>query len=156
MRSRLQNESQNLLAFRLVDNDFVFSQTSVEGMKNALLSMSVVTVFSACSLLWLPEHFLLHWHMTLLVFALLLVSIIICVLCGKNHWISPLIFVMSSVGILGYIHDQARQTLLQADLVAQLPRKIETEFKIIEVLQQKTIKLLWFLHNCLRNKQNKK
>lgn len=44
---------------------------------------------------------------------------------------------MSSVGILGYIHDQARQTLLQADLVAQLPRKIETEFKIIEVLQQK-------------------
>lgn len=137
MRSRLQNESQNLLAFRLVDNDFVFSQTSVESMKNALLSMSVVTVFSACSLLWLPEHFLLHWHITLLVFALLLVSIIICVLCGKNHWISPLIFVMSSVGILGYIHDQARQTLLQADLVAQLPRKIETEFKIIEVLQQK-------------------
>ncbi|SUB35212.1 recombination protein 2 [Pasteurella multocida] len=101
--------------------------------------MSVVTVFSACSLLWLPEHFLLHWHITLLVFALLLVSIIICVLCGKNHWISPLIFVMSSVGILGYIHDQARQTLLQADLVAQLPRKIETEFKIIEVLQQKKL-----------------
>lgn len=106
-------------------------------MKNVLLSISVVTVLSACSLLWLPEYLLFHWRMTLLVSSLLLVCIIICVFCGKKHGVFPLIFVLGSVGILGYIHEQARQTLLQADLVAQLPRKIETEFKIIEVLQQK-------------------
>ncbi|XWY20412.1 DNA internalization-related competence protein ComEC/Rec2 [Bisgaard Taxon 45] len=110
-------------------------------MKSPLLSMCIVIILSACSLLWLPEYLLICWRVTLFICSLLLVSMIMCVICGKVHWVSPLVLGLCCASLLGYIHDQARQALSHADAVAQLPRKVETEFKIIEVLQQKNAQI---------------
>ncbi|UAY78527.1 DNA internalization-related competence protein ComEC/Rec2 [Pasteurella canis] len=105
-------------------------------MRLSIEQMSACILFSAVSLLWLPDFLLLTWQMTAVACLILLILLFVCYVSGKRQCTRFLILILCLLFNLGYMHAPAHQLLSQADKVILLPKKVKIDFKIIEILHQ--------------------
>ncbi|MDO5053921.1 MAG: DNA internalization-related competence protein ComEC/Rec2 [Pasteurella oralis] len=105
-------------------------------MRLSIERISGCILLSALSLLCLPDYLLLAWQIVLIVCVTLLILLLVCYLKKKKQWVNYLVLIFCMLFSLGYMHDSARQLLSQADSVAQLPRKVKTNFTIVEIIDQ--------------------
>ncbi|WP_424402803.1 DNA internalization-related competence protein ComEC/Rec2 [Pasteurella sp. PK-2025] len=96
-------------------------------------------VFSAFSLLWLPDFLLLSSYWAVIIAALFLLLFLFFRLKPAYHGKkvqSYFIYAFVTVCSLAYVHAYALTLSQQADQIAHLPKQLEAEIKVVEVLQQ--------------------